>query len=220
MPDLSFRIEGAEAVPHSATPLLTLKVRITANPSTMPIQNLLLQCQVQIEPSRRRYEPEEQQRLRDLFGEPSRWSQTLRSMLWTNATVVVPPFQGETVAEIPLPCTFDFTIATTKYFHGLEKGDIPVCALFSGTVFYAAEDGAWSVQKIPWDREANYRVPSQAWKEMMDLFYPNTAWLCLRRDIFDDLHQFKVSRGIPTWEEVFAKMMAAVEENDLRKVQV
>ena len=91
---------------------------------------------------------------------------------------------------------------------------------FSGTIFFAAHDGSWQVQKIPWDREANYRVPARAWKEMMDRYYPNTAWLCLRQDVFDELHQFKISRGIPTWEEAFQKMLSSVAENDLRKVRV
>ncbi|MCU1308693.1 MAG: hypothetical protein JWN45_3388, partial [Acidobacteriaceae bacterium] len=29
MPDLSFQVEGAEAVPYSAAPLLALKLRVT-----------------------------------------------------------------------------------------------------------------------------------------------------------------------------------------------
>jgi hypothetical protein len=35
----------------------------------------------------------------------------------------------------------------------------------------------------------------------MDTYYPNSAWLCLRRDIFEDLQRFKTVRGIPTWEQ-------------------
>ena len=129
MPDLTFQIEAVEAVAYSATPLLALKVRVTSSDPAVLIQNVLLQSQVQIEPARRRYQPEEQEQLRDLFGEPSRWGQTLRSMLWTNASVVIPSFQGETLVDVPLPCTFDFTIAATKYFHGIEAGEIPICVL-------------------------------------------------------------------------------------------
>ncbi len=35
----------------------------------------------------------------------------------------------------------------------------------------------------------------------MDAYYPNSAWLCLRRDVFEELHRFKVEHGIPTWEQ-------------------
>ena len=45
----------------------------------------------------------EQERLLDLFDEPSRWGQTLRPMLWTHASVVVPPFNGATLPST-CPC--------------------------------------------------------------------------------------------------------------------
>ena len=51
------------------------------------------------------------------------------------------------------------------------------------------------VAQIPWDRDASYRLPVQVWKEMMDLYYPNTAWLCLRRDVFERLNEFKARTG-------------------------
>ena len=79
MPDLSFQIEGAEAVPFSASPLLNLDLRIKAG-DRLPIHNVLLQCQIQIEPARREYVASEEEQLRDLFGEPARWKSTLRPM--------------------------------------------------------------------------------------------------------------------------------------------
>ena len=57
-------------------------------------------------------------------------------MLWTHASVVVPPFTGETTAEVPVSCTYDFNVAATKYFYALEDGEIPLDFLFSGSVFY------------------------------------------------------------------------------------
>ncbi len=214
MPELSFDVQGVEAAAFSATPQLNLRILIRCAEPQTAIQNILLQCQVQIEPARRKYEGGEQNDLRDLFGEPSRWGQTLRPMLWTHTSSIVPAFQGETVAEVALPCTFDFTVAATKYFYGLKDGEIPICALFSGTVFYATEEAGCQVEKIPWSREASYRVPVRAWKEMMDRYYPNTAWLCLRRDVFEQLQQYKVSRGIPTWEQAFESMLANAEAGD------
>src|SRR5262249_55885777 len=164
MPELTFSISGVEAPPHAATPLLLLKIRICCGEPHLQIQNVLLQCQIQIEPVRRRYLPDEQDKLLDLFGSPSRWSQTLRALLWANSTVVVPGFQGETLAAVPLPCTFDFNIAATKYLYSLEDGDVPLSVLFSGTVFYANQDGRLQLARIPWSSEANYRLPVRAWK--------------------------------------------------------
>jgi len=139
--------------------------------------------------------------LADLFGEPERWSRTLRSTLWTNVTTMVSSFKETTVVTIQVPCTFDFNVAATKYFGGLDDGDIPISFYFNGTVFYAGETGTLQVTQISWEKEAPYRMPVQVWRSMMDAYYPNTAWLCLRRDVFDRLCAYKVKQGIPTFEE-------------------
>jgi hypothetical protein len=133
-------------------------------------------------------------------------------MLWTHASVVAPAFQGTAVVDLPVPCTFDFNVAATKYFHGVADGDVPLSFLFSGTVFYADGDGALQVGPIPWDKEARFRLPVKSWHEMMEIYYPNTAWLCLRRDVFERLYQYKVARGIPTWEQALESVLPAVEE--------
>jgi hypothetical protein len=212
MPDLSFRVESAEPVTFAATPALILKLRIdNADPQEV-IHTVALRCQIQMEVTRRRYTPEEQEQLRDLFGEPSRWGQTLRSMLWTNVSLMVPRFQGTTIADLQVPCTFDFNVAATKYFHGLSDGEVPLNLMFSGTVFYADETGALQAAPIPWNKEARYRLPVKAWQDMMDLYYPNTAWLCLRKDVFDRLNQYKMSHGIPAWEQTLERLLSDVEE--------
>ena len=105
------------------------------------------------------YQPEEQPPLRDLFGEPARWAQTLRSMLWTHTTVSVPSFTGDVVVDLPVPCTFDFNVAATKYFHALETGEVPLRLLFSGTVFHEAANGDLQAVQIPWEKETLYRLP-------------------------------------------------------------
>ena len=215
MRDRQFHIEGAEAVQHAAAPLLALKLRITNVPDDQGIHTLSLRCQIQIEPARRRYAGAEQEKLRDLFGEPDRWSRTVRSLLWMNTSMVIPGFTSTTVDDLQLPCTFDFNIATTKYFHALGTGDIPLCILFSGTVFYRGEDGALQVTQIPWDREANYRLPVEVWKQMMDQHYPNSAWLRLERDTFDRLHEYKVRNGIPTWEQMLNKLVASKKADEV-----
>jgi hypothetical protein len=207
VPDLSFQIEAAESVAHAAIPLIALKLRITNRLPDEAIHTISLRCQVQIEPTRRRYQPEEQSQLHDLFGEPARWGKTVKSLLWMNTSVSVPAFSGSTLVDIQLPCTFDFNVATTKYFHALQTGDIPLCVLFSGTVFYADESGFLQATQLPWDREANFRVPIDVWRMMMDAHYPNSAWLSLQRDAFERLYRYKVTHGIPTFERVLEKLL-------------
>lgn len=212
MPDLQLMIEGAEVVQFAATPLLAFKVRLANNPSEEIIHSVALRAQIQIEVTRRNYDANEQTRLLELFGEPERWGQTLRNLLWTHVSVVVPRFTGSVLADIPVPCTFDFNVAATKYFHGVTSGDLPLCFQFSGTVFYQKKAEALQVAPISWDKEAKYRLPVKVWKDLMDVYYPNSAWLALRRDTFQKLYQYKVREGIPTWEEALERALNAVPE--------
>ena len=52
----------------------------------------------------------------------------------------------------------------------------------------------------------------------MDTYYPNSAWLCLHKDAFARLHQYKVRHGIPTWEEVLEQILP-VEEKKEKMIQ-
>ena len=212
MPDLRFQIDGAAVVPYAMAPTLALKLRIANTVAGQKIHTVALRCQIEIEVARRRYSPEEQSRMRDLFGEPERWSRTLRNLLWTNASVVVPGFQESTIADLLLPCTFDFNVATTKYFAGLSDGAIPIHVMFSGTVFYADADDVLQVAPVSWDQEARFTLPVKVWRDMMDAYYPNTVWLNLHRDAFDRLNRYKTQHGIPTWEQVLENILLVEEE--------
>jgi hypothetical protein len=211
MPDLSFRIEGAAVVPYAVAPTLAFQLRITNANADETIHTVALRCQIQIEVTRRRYALEEQGRMRDLFGEPERWSQTLRSLLWAHASVIVPGFSGSTMVDLPIPCTFDFNVAATKYFEGLIEGEIPIQVMFSGTVFYADPDGVLQVAPISWEQEARFKLPVKVWREMMEAYYPNNVWLNLRRDVFERLYQYKTQRGIPTWEQALESVLPVEE---------
>jgi Family of unknown function (DUF6084) len=212
VPDLNFKIEGAEAVPYAAAPLLAFKLRIENTPAEQTIHTVVLRAQIQIDVTRRHYSPQEQEKLSDLFGDPDRWSQTLRNMLWTHASVVVPEFEKEAAIDLPVPCTFDFNVAATKYFHGLKDGELPLIFLFSGTVFYQDQHRTLQVAPISWDKEAKFRLPVSVWRELVEGYYPNSAWLSLRKDVFDRLYGYKMRNGVPTWEQTIERLLTGVEE--------
>jgi hypothetical protein len=209
MPGLSFSVESAAAIPYAAAPTIAFRLK-TVNPlPSQAIQNIALRCQILIEASRRHYKPRERESLRDLFGEPDRWSQTLRSLLWTQATVTVQPFTDSVLTDLAVPCTFDFNVGAAKYFHAIQEDDVPLCFQFSGTIFYAAPDGTMQIDQIGWDKEARFRLPSLVWREMMDHYYPNSAWLRLGREAFERLYEYKRERGIATWEETIEQLIPA-----------
>jgi hypothetical protein len=211
VPDLQFEVAEVIPTPNAASPHLTFKLRITNTVASEAVQSIALRCQVQIEPVRRRYSPEEQRRLLDLFGRPEQWSDSLRPLLWANLSINVPGFAGGTTVDVLVPCTFDFNVAMTKYAHALDEGELPTSLLFSGTAFYAGRPGL-QIMQIPWDREARYRVPVRVWKQMMDAFYPNDAWLCLRREIFDLLYERKVQLGLANVGQVIERLLQRTAE--------
>src|SRR3712207_1477255 len=211
MPNLNFAVEDAEVLEYAAVPSLLFKLRIE-NLEEEPIRSVALNTQIRIAATQRPYERAEQERLLELFGEPSRWKDTLRSLLWTHTVLQVPPFSGSTVADMPVPCTYDLEVVAAKYFYALEAGEVPLEFLFSGTVFYAGEGGRLQVERISWEKEAEYRLPVRLWKEMMDHYFPNSAWIRLRRDAFDRLYDYKVRKGLPTWEAAVEALLRTSEQ--------
>jgi hypothetical protein len=133
-------------------------------------------------------------------------------LLWTHAVLQVPAFSGSTVVEMAVPCTYDLEVVAAKYFYALEDGEVPLEFLFSGTVFYAGEDGRLQVARISWEKEADFRLPVRLWKEMMERYFPNSAWIRLRRDAFDHLYDYKIRKGLPTWEAAVEALLRASEQ--------
>jgi hypothetical protein len=205
-------VEHAQALPFAAAPTIAFRLCLKNANAEHPIQSVALRCQILIEAARRHYAVQERESLRDLFGEPDRWSQTLRSLLWTHVSVHVPAFSGTVMVDLPVPCTFDFNVAAAKYFHALQDQDVPLCFQFSGTIFYAAGNGALQIEQIGWDKEARFRLSSQVWRDMMDHYYPDSAWLRLRRDAFDRLYDYKRREGMATWEEAIESLLPVPKE--------
>ena len=211
MPDLEFKLEGAEVAEFAAIPSLVFKLRIE-NLEDEPVRSVALNTQIRIAATGRHYEAAEQERLLELFGEPSRWKDTLRSLLWTHTVLQVPRFSGSTVVDMPVACTYDLEVVAAKYFYALEEGEVPLEFLFSGTIFYAGEDGRLQTTRISWEKEAEFRLPVRLWKEMMDQYFPNSAWVRLRKDAFDQLYDYKVRKGLPTWEATVEALLQASEQ--------
>jgi hypothetical protein len=218
--DLGFGIVECRPEPHAVAPTLMAKIRITES-SGVHVHAIAVKCQIRVEPHRRRYSQGEEERLLDLFGEPKRWGDTLKPFLWTHIAFMVPSFRDRVEIEVPISCTYDTEVAASKYFQALDAegdGEIPLIFLFNGTVFSKAGEGSpmgFSVGHVPWDKEASYRLPVSAWRGVMDLYFPNTAWLRLRHEAFNALSLFKARHGLPTWEETVALLLDKAGDADL-----
>jgi len=214
MPDLDFQVTGVDPSIRSVSPSLGFRVRITNSPPDEKIEAVLLNAQIQLQPAQRKYNEREQEKLVELFGAPENWGQTLRNRLWTNSSVTINGFSGETETILPVACTYDLNLAATKYFYALEGDEVSLLFLFSGSIFYRTADGRLQVSRISWNKECSYRMPAQSWHEVMERHYPNTAWVTVQRDVFERLCEYKRRRAIPTWEEAFSRLLQTAEAHD------
>ena len=206
MPDLEFAVDGVTPVTGSMTPALDFDLHVEEMDGR-EIDTVTLSCQIMIEAVRRPYAAREQEALLDLFGTPDRWGTSLKTMLWTHASMVVPRFHGRTAVKLRVPTSFDLSLAATKYFFALDDGEVPLTFQFSGTVFYPDAGGALRTERIAWTKEARFRLPVAMWRELIHSHYSDGAWLCLDRDVFDRLYRYKARRGAASWNTVVADLL-------------
>lgn len=205
MNELSFSVLNAQAEPYAAVPTINLRLSV-ASSVPEPVHAVALRCQVRIEPQRRRYDSGEEERLEELFGDTPRWGDTLRPFLWTHLATTLTGFTGVTEVDLPLPVSYDFEVAGAKYLHSLGDGEVPLVLLFSGTVFSRGNSG-FSAQPVPWHAEASYRMPVKVWRDVMDMYFPNSGWLRLPCETIDRLSRRKVEWALATFDQTIETLL-------------
>jgi hypothetical protein len=206
-PELAFSVREGGVLQHAAVPTLRFAVGIHTVGSAAQVRSVALNVEVRIAATRRRYAEGERDKLVDLFGPSEEWGRNLKTLHWTALTVQVPPFTGTTEFELPITCTYDLEVSASRYFDALEDGEVPLEFLFSGTVFYEGADGRLQVGRIGWDKDASFKLPVSAWREMIDRYFPDSAWLRLRRAEFDRLVAYKTRHTLLTWEQVVDRLL-------------
>jgi hypothetical protein len=210
MTELVFDCTGARPDRYAVAPAMNFLLRISET-SGESVEAIALRCQIRIEPARRKYTPAEAERLGDLFGETERWAETLRPVQFTQVAVMVPRFTGSTEIELPVPLSYDLEIGATRYFAGLDSGEVPLLLLFSGTLF-TMSGGRIQAGQVPWSKEAAYRLPVSLWREAMDAHFPNSAWIRMSRPVMDELLRYKSRRALPTWDATIESLLAEAAE--------
>jgi hypothetical protein len=217
VPELSFSCTGAVPEPYSASPSLQLTLRID-EATGVRMHTIGLRCQIRIEPHKRRYDGHEAARLIELFGDTSRWGETLKPMQLAMISVMVPGFTDSIEVPVSVPLTADIEVATAKYFHGIDDGDIPLLLLFSGTCFYQGTaknhgDGAYQgeaglqVELVPWHLEVSHKLPVTVWRALMAQHFPNQTWLRLRTETLTALQRYRTDRGLINWDDTLEELL-------------
>jgi hypothetical protein len=206
IPELDFRIEDAYPQEYAAVPTIVFRLAVESV-GGQAVRSALLDTQIQIAARARPYDAEDADGLGDIFGSSERWSTTLRTLLWMRTTRVVPPFEGATVVDLPVTCSYDLDVLASRYFGGVGSGGVPLEFLFSGSVFYSGADGRLQTSRISWEKEATYSLPVSVWRETMDRHFPGTAWLRVSNETYDRLTEERARRGEADFEGTLGALL-------------
>jgi hypothetical protein len=206
MSSYSFRVLDIVAEPYAAAPQLTARIRMQESTGQV-VHAVALRCQVRIEAQRRSYSEHEEIGLRSIFGDRSRWVDTLKPFLWMQCSSTVQGFTGSTELDLPLPCTYDFDVTASRYLHSLADDTVPLALLFSGTVFTRGHAG-FGVEQVPWDCEARYPLPVSVWQQLIDRYFPGTGWIRLDRELLQRMAEYRARHGLTSWDETVQRLLA------------
>jgi Family of unknown function (DUF6084) len=203
---LHFTVLGAEPMERSATPGVRFHLHVT-EPDGREVYTIALSTQVHIDPARRIYDGATRERLVELFGAPERWGSTTHSFQWARVDALIPTFTGSMTFTLEVPCTYDLEVASGKYFHSLDDGDVPLSFHFNGTVLYAGEQDRLQVVLVPWSCSAQWRMPIAVWKRTIAAHYPGGGWVRLQHDTLEALARCKAERGAHTFDETVRELL-------------
>ena len=209
-PDPEFAVLGARPVRYAAAPMLAIDLHVS-EPSGRQVYMIALTIQLMIEPARRSYDDATRERLVELFGAPERWAVTTRSLVWCQLDVLVPAFTGSTTVSVPIACHYDLELAAAKYLHSLPDGEAPLALHFNGTIYYPRDDGGLQMVLVPWSKSTDFRMPVSVWRETIEHYYPNTAWVALRSATLESLQREKLRRGLPTLDACLEQLLDEVD---------
>ncbi len=205
-PAPSFAVLDAVPVPHAAAPTLRFEMMVS-EATGRDVHAIVLTAQIMIEPARRTYDDASRERLAELFGAPERWSATTHPFLLAQTSAMVSSFTGMTAFPLLMPCTYDLDVAATKYFHGLEDGEIPLSFQFNGSILYAGEGDRLQIARVPWSCVSRWNLPLARWRELMAEHYPEGGWVRLDRATLERLRARRAELHLPTMDATVASLL-------------
>ena len=171
-----------------------------------------LRCQIRIEPHRAATTRDEEVRLVELFGEPRQWGDSLKPV-----PVDARRHDDHRVRRARPRSTCRSRARTTSRSRAPSTSTRSTTARSRSCCCSPARrssrgDAGLSVAPVAWHEEASYRLPVRVWRDMMDLYFPNSGWLRVGRETLDALSRFKAARALPTWDHVVEQLLKEAGE--------
>jgi hypothetical protein len=206
IPAPDFNVLEAAPVPRSAAPVISFQMRVR-DYSEREVYAIGLRSQIMIEARQREHDDATRERLLELFGEPERWGDTARGLLWAHCETFVGGFVASTRFELRVPVSLDLEVATVKYFTAIDSGKVPLAFHFNGTVFYCGDQDRLQITQVPWTAEAQFALPIETWRKTIDDHYPNGAFVRLEEDTLEALRRYRIARGLHSLDAALAELV-------------
>ena len=178
-----------------------LRLRITETTGA-PVHAVALRCQIRIEPQRRRYTATKRHAWSSCSASTPQWGDSLRPFLWTHVATTVTGFEGATEVDLPVACTYDFEVAAHQVPPRARGRRDPARAAVLRHGLHAADEAGFAAEPVAVARGSVVPAAGAVWRDMMDLYFPNSGWLRVGRETLDALQRFKAERALPTWDHV------------------
>ena len=207
MTSLTFTALDIVAEPYAAAPQLTARLRIEESTGAV-IHAIALRCQVRIEPQRRPYSEADEAELLGLFGDRSRWRDTLRPFPWMQCAAMVQGFTGRPRSTCPCraPTTSRSPARSTCTPYGTASSRC-CCSSPAPSSPEAARGSASS--RSGGTVRRRYQLPVSVWQQVIELNFPGTGWLRLDRDVLHALARYQAAHGLTTWDATIESLLAA-----------
>ena len=132
-------------------------------------------------------------------------------MQLATVATMVGTFTGETTVDVEVPLTYDVEVASTRYFRGLDDGEVPLLLLFSGTVFYRSPTAGCRSASSRGTRRPTFRLPIALWRDMMAAHHAGTGWLALPEHTLARLTAWRAAQALPSWEQTIDELLRRAE---------
>jgi hypothetical protein len=204
IPDPEFWVLDADVLPYAAAPTIVFRLRIKDG-SAREVYTVALNALIQLEAIQRAHDDDTRDRLRDVFGDPERWGDTARAVLWAKQDVLVPSFTGSTTFDLQVPCNADLELATARWFEAVEDGVAPLAFHFTGSVLYRGEEDRMQLTRVPWHATAQFRLPVEIWRNAVG----GGGVVRVSRNTFDALQRRRLEHGLHSLDAAVADLLEA-----------
>ena len=70
------------------------------------------------------------------------------------------------------------------------------------------------MQQVPWSKETTYRLPVSLWREVVDVHFPDAAWITMSRQTLDDLSGSRPGTRCPPGDATVAALLAQAGQEE------